>query len=122
MPEDVHEDQPSDFSKSNDLKQYRPDLRKEHFICVKCHKEPRGWASTAYHIGGVGGQGFGGQVLSGRGVIHGALLCHGEEMEIMIEFSEAARYIESGEKIPVFDSVNKFPASRLIGGGGKLLG
>jgi len=100
----------------NELKSLRPDLRKKQFYCVKCRKEPHLWAHYGLHKGGREA----GQIFSGEGIIHGYLECHGDREEIMITFSQAARYIESGEKIPVFDSVNHFKPEFLARPGGLL--
>lgn len=114
MPEDIHSDQPSNFQ--SDLRSIRPDLRRAQFYCVKCRKEPRGWASTATHIADpVTG------LPGGDGYIRGALNCHGETIEIAIRFCHAARYMENGEKIPVFDSVNQFKLHRVLGPDGKMI-
>jgi hypothetical protein len=101
----------------NELKKARPDLRKRHFFCVKCRKEPYKMESTALHVAGRVG------VLSGEGAIIGVLECHGERMSVGITFSDAQGYMSRGELIPVFDNVNPLDPRRIVSGedGGRLL-
>jgi hypothetical protein len=115
MPEDIHEDQPADFT--SDLKSLRPDLRQRHLYCVKCRKQPYMLETTAMHKGGADGK-----PIAGEGIVLARVTCHGEREELAIGFIELAHLIESGEKIPVFDTVNRYEVKRIIGSGGFLDG
>lgn len=94
---------------ANELKANRPDLRKKHFECVRCKKEPRGLQSYGMHDGGHDGD-----ILSGTGAMVCLLLCHGDTEEQVIPFKVIDGYIDRGEKIPAFDNVNRWPRSRII--------
>lgn len=93
----------------NELKSLRPNLRQAHWRCQKCRKQPDMWTSYALHIGGRGGE-----LLSGRGAIHGQIKCHGDVEEVLIPFENAHAAITSGEKLPCFDQGKPFEVSRII--------
>lgn len=98
-----------DELKHNNLKALRPNLRQANLWCCKCRKQPDLWASYAMHFGGRDGE-----LLSGEGAIHGQVQCHGDKEEILISFEVAHRYMAAGEKVPVFDNVQRFEPSRII--------
>jgi hypothetical protein len=108
MPEDIHDDQPNDYAYGNDLSTQRPSLRQAHLYCVKCRHQPYMLETTAQHAAGRNG------LPTGEGVLLARVHCHGEMEEMAILFSQLNVLLNSGEKIPVFDSVNRYELKRII--------